>query len=316
MRRQQILRWLHKRWLYLWSAWRGPLLVSVCLPCLSLRSHHPAPPIFPKSLIFSASPGPSLEQVIASLCTSVSSSVKWDNSNTYFREVWCGNNCLSTNFWHIMRVPSINTGVLPGWSQPQCTSVKVKTGGWRSLHFSVYFWVFFKFLWQNLIFKVTAPIIYFNHCWGPCSFVEHPCWLKSIATTRLKHASRIPHFHLPTSSSPASRRSLGETLPPPQPILIPGFCSNANISLQNQMREGKIEMLLLFMFSLKKEGENKALLILKVASLVSQWWRICLPMQEMQIWFLGQEDSWEKEMATHSSILAWEIPRMEEPSRL
>ena len=83
------------------------------------------------------------------------------------------------------------------------------------------------------------------------------------AITRPKHASRIPHFHLSTSFSPTSIRSLGETLPPLQPILIPGFGSNANISLQNQMREGKIEMLLLFMFSLKKEGENKALLILQ-----------------------------------------------------
>ena len=31
---------------------------------------------------------------------------------------------------------------------------------------------------------------------------------------------------------------------------------------------------------------------------------------------LGQEDPLEKEMATHSSILAWEIPWLEEPSRL
>ena len=31
---------------------------------------------------------------------------------------------------------------------------------------------------------------------------------------------------------------------------------------------------------------------------------------------LGREDTLEKEMATHSSILAWRIPGMEEPSRL
>ena len=31
---------------------------------------------------------------------------------------------------------------------------------------------------------------------------------------------------------------------------------------------------------------------------------------------LGREDSLEKEMATHSSILAWEIPRTEEPGKL
>ena len=36
----------------------------------------------------------------------------------------------------------------------------------------------------------------------------------------------------------------------------------------------------------------------------------------MQVSFLRQEDSLEKEMATHSSILAWRIPWMEEPGGL
>ena len=36
-------------------------------------------------------------------------------------------------------------------------------------------------------------------------------------------------------------------------------------------------------------------------------------MQETQVWSLGWEDPREKEMATHSSILAWEIPWTEEP---
>ena len=39
-------------------------------------------------------------------------------------------------------------------------------------------------------------------------------------------------------------------------------------------------------------------------------------MQEMQVQSLGQEDPLEKGMATHSSILAWEIPRTEEPGGL
>jgi len=39
-------------------------------------------------------------------------------------------------------------------------------------------------------------------------------------------------------------------------------------------------------------------------------------MQETQVQSLGQEDPLEKEMATHSSILAWEIPWTEEPGRL
>ena len=39
-------------------------------------------------------------------------------------------------------------------------------------------------------------------------------------------------------------------------------------------------------------------------------------MQETQVQFLGQEDLLEKEMATHSNILAWKIPWTEEPGRL
>ena len=39
-------------------------------------------------------------------------------------------------------------------------------------------------------------------------------------------------------------------------------------------------------------------------------------MQETQVQSLGQEDSLEKGMATHSSILAWRIPWTEEPGRL
>ena len=39
-------------------------------------------------------------------------------------------------------------------------------------------------------------------------------------------------------------------------------------------------------------------------------------MQETWVRSLGQEDPLEKEMATHSSILAWEVPRTEEPGRL
>ena len=39
-------------------------------------------------------------------------------------------------------------------------------------------------------------------------------------------------------------------------------------------------------------------------------------MQETQVRSTGQEDPLEKEIATHSSILAWEIPRKEEPGRL
>ena len=39
-------------------------------------------------------------------------------------------------------------------------------------------------------------------------------------------------------------------------------------------------------------------------------------MQETQVQSLGQEDPLEKEMATHSSILAWKIPWTKEPDGL
>ena len=39
-------------------------------------------------------------------------------------------------------------------------------------------------------------------------------------------------------------------------------------------------------------------------------------MRETRVRFLGREDPLEKEMATHSSILAWRIPWMEDPGGL
>ena len=52
--------------------------------------------------------------------------------------------------------------------------------------------------------------------------------------------------------------------------------------------------------------------ITKVAQMVKR-----LPaMQETRVRFLGQEDPLEKEMAIHSSTLAWKIPRTAEPNRL
>ena len=39
-------------------------------------------------------------------------------------------------------------------------------------------------------------------------------------------------------------------------------------------------------------------------------------MRETRVWFLGWEDPLKKEMAIHSSTLAWKIPWMEEPDRL
>ncbi|CAI9158044.1 unnamed protein product [Rangifer tarandus platyrhynchus] len=51
-------------------------------------------------------------------------------------------------------------------------------------------------------------------------------------------------------------------------------------------------------------------------SLIAQLVKNMPAMQETQLQFLGWEDPVEKEMATHSSILAWRIPWAEEPGRL
>ena len=54
----------------------------------------------------------------------------------------------------------------------------------------------------------------------------------------------------------------------------------------------------------------------KYLSLMAQMVKNLTAMQETQVWFLGQEDPLEKEMATRSSILAWRIPWTEEPGGL
>ena len=51
-------------------------------------------------------------------------------------------------------------------------------------------------------------------------------------------------------------------------------------------------------------------------SLVAQTVKHLPTMRETWVQSLGREDLLEKEMATHSSILAWKIPWMDEPGRL
>ena len=51
-------------------------------------------------------------------------------------------------------------------------------------------------------------------------------------------------------------------------------------------------------------------------SLVTQTVKHLPAMRETQVRSLGREDPLEKEMATHSSTLAWKIPWTEEPGRL
>ena len=52
------------------------------------------------------------------------------------------------------------------------------------------------------------------------------------------------------------------------------------------------------------------------ASFIAQLVKNLPAMQETPVRFLGREDPLEKEMAIHSSILAWKIPRTEKPGGL
>ena len=61
---------------------------------------------------------------------------------------------------------------------------------------------------------------------------------------------------------------------------------------------------------------NSYILHIIMTSLVAQMVKSLPTMWETQVQSLGWEDLLEKEMATHSSILAWKIPKMEEPGRL
>ena len=56
--------------------------------------------------------------------------------------------------------------------------------------------------------------------------------------------------------------------------------------------------------------------ILHAISLVAQMVKHLPAVQETQVQYLGREDPLEKEMATHSSTLAWKIPWTEGPGRL
>ena len=58
------------------------------------------------------------------------------------------------------------------------------------------------------------------------------------------------------------------------------------------------------------------MLYTSMTSLVAQMVKHLPTMQETRVQSLGQEDPLEKEMATHSSILAWKITWTKKPGRL
>ena len=65
-----------------------------------------------------------------------------------------------------------------------------------------------------------------------------------------------------------------------------------------------------------KKHKNELLWSKKRASLVAQSVKNLPAVQETHVQSLDREDSLEKEIANHPSILAWKIPWTEEPGRL
>ena len=66
----------------------------------------------------------------------------------------------------------------------------------------------------------------------------------------------------------------------------------------------------------KHTYNDNIIYIITRASLVAQMVKHLPTMWETWVQSLGQEDPLEKEMATHSSTLAWKIPWMEKPGKL
>ena len=66
--------------------------------------------------------------------------------------------------------------------------------------------------------------------------------------------------------------------------------------------------------SRRRRGQQR--MISKTTSLIAQSVKNLPAMQETWVRFLGWEDPLEKELAIHSSILAWKIPWTEEPGVL
>ena len=71
-----------------------------------------------------------------------------------------------------------------------------------------------------------------------------------------------------------------------------------------------------FSFSTSLHSRHLIFTVVIWASLMAQMVKSQPALQETQVQSLGQEDFLEKEMTTHSSILAWEIPWTEEPDGL
>ena len=100
--------------------------------------------------------------------------------------------------------------------------------------------------------------------------------------------------------------------------LIQSFCSEQWVGHDQSYTELRDPKLLTADYSqwFHPESPPRNLGIRSWASLVAQTVKRLPTMWETQVWFLGREDPLEKEMAIHSSTLAWKIPWTEKADSL
>ena len=118
--------------------------------------------------------------------------------------------------------------------------------------------------------------------------------------------------HLRYTPPPSISQVLPLSLPPPRVSSAQGLASSGSETTEAAGREASAircepECIPV---TVKTQGKQ----CLPAGSRMAQWQSICLPMQETQgveVQSLGQEDALEYEMATHCSILDWEIAQRE-----
>ena len=141
-----------------------------------------------------------------------------------------------------------------------------------------------------------------------CSVVSYTLWPHGLQHARLPCPSLSPGvcsnscplnqwYHPTISSSVIPFSSCLQSFPASGSFLMIQFWSGGH-SIES--------------FSMSFSDECSQLISSLVAQMVENWCK----MQKTQVWFLGGEDTLDKEMATHSSILNWRIPWTEQPGRL
>ena len=163
---------------------------------------------------------------------------------------------------------------------------------------------------------LRAPGLGFAPCWSPGKLLPPlPLFKGSMQSTltvlKVCLAQTLRQGDIPGSSFTYLRLSwLYFLLPHPYPAEHPRFIKCTQSSHLSPLPVSE-----LFLYT---EVCDQVVQCSVRASQVAQWERTRLPTQEtweMYIWSLGQKDPQGEGMATHSTILAWRIPWMEEPGR-